>query len=525
MKSIRDITIEDVQDLFDSVIYSRGEEYFESGCVRSIEPLDSSTISGTVVGNQKYKVSVSLDHDGDLVCECTCPCDFNCKHAAALLLKWLSIKDATKHDLKTVKSGKKESIEDMLAKKSKDELIEVLKEAIATHPELKSLVRLDRKEMVARVRELFSDFEDWTNIGDVLKQLDTILQGIKKNKSSWDKELVHDMETCSAIITKWQENVDDDGEFGEFLEEWFLTLGEVFASTKPTKEEKRVFIQKVTIWIKKDDCGVETGYDKALVGMCSSKDDIALIQEIYRARKKDNDDDDDYYQGLYLELYDKLGLDEDYMSMARKSESPFNAINKLISLNRLEEALAECEKHKTGEDSEEIQDKKIEILTKLGRKPEQKKLLLAMVMKTGELDYALKLKKESTKTEWDGYKKKIVLDAKKKNRNSLLSRLYYHEQEYKDAYEHSKGMQDANYLELLAKKLSTDHPLLACGIFEKLCFVWINSGSGWPYKKAGHMLEAIKKLDKKGDIFNKTKAEIIRTHKKKYSLMEIIEKV
>ena len=55
--------------------------------------------------------------------------------------------------------------------------------------------------------------------------------------------------------------------------------------------------------------------------------------------------------------------------------------------------------------------------------------------------------------------------------------------------------------------------------------MWIDSGSGWPYKKAGKMLEAIKKLDKQENFFNKTKSKIISKHKKKYSLMEIIENV
>jgi len=91
-KTIKNVTIEDVQDLFDSIIYLRGEEYFESDCVKSIEPVDSSTLTGVVRGNQNYNVTITIDSDGDISCECSCPCDFNCKHAAALLLKWLSLK-------------------------------------------------------------------------------------------------------------------------------------------------------------------------------------------------------------------------------------------------------------------------------------------------------------------------------------------------------------------------------------------------------------------------------------------------
>ncbi|MBU0757575.1 MAG: hypothetical protein KKF44_05900 [Nanoarchaeota archaeon] len=43
-KSIKDITIEDIHVLFDSIIFIRGQEYFEEDFVKSIEALDSSNL-------------------------------------------------------------------------------------------------------------------------------------------------------------------------------------------------------------------------------------------------------------------------------------------------------------------------------------------------------------------------------------------------------------------------------------------------------------------------------------------------
>ena len=63
-KSLRVITIEDVQDLFDSIIYLRGEEYFEEGNVKSVEPVDSSTLTGVVRGNKNYNVTITIDSEG-----------------------------------------------------------------------------------------------------------------------------------------------------------------------------------------------------------------------------------------------------------------------------------------------------------------------------------------------------------------------------------------------------------------------------------------------------------------------------
>ena len=71
MKTIKDITIEDVQDLFDSVIFLRGEEYFEEDCVKSIEPVNTNTITGVVRGNQNYNVTISIDSEDDIICDCS----------------------------------------------------------------------------------------------------------------------------------------------------------------------------------------------------------------------------------------------------------------------------------------------------------------------------------------------------------------------------------------------------------------------------------------------------------------------
>jgi len=527
-KTIKNVTIEDVQDLFDSIIYLRGEEYFESDCVKSIEPVDSSTLTGVVRGNQNYNVTITIDSDGDISCECSCPCDFNCKHAAALLLKWLSLKKNV-GEIKQGATQRKETIKDVLNKKSKDDLIELLDEFIKKYPELKSLVKIERKEIVSKIRGFFSDFWDWDEVQDLISQLETILEGIKRNKSLWNRELLNEMEICSGIMVKGQENVHDEGDLGLFLEDWFLLYGEIFSSLRPSKQEKRDFMQKIIELITDDDYGLDSSFEKAFLGMCTSKEDIELVKEFHKPNQPEDEDyydgqEDDYKQ-FYLGLYNKIGCDDEYLKIARKSGFTLDVIDKLIALKRWEEALEECEKAKSKENFEDIENRRIEILRKLGRKDEVKKILLNLAKRTGDINYVLKLKKESEKDEWKSYFKHLISDSAKKNRNSLLSRIYFHENDFKNAFEYSKNIRDMNYLELLAKKLSNDYPLLSCEIFRKLCFSWVDSGSGWPYKKAGKMLEAIKKLDKQGKVFNKTKNEIISLHKKKYSLMEIIENV
>ena len=277
VKTINDIEIEDVHDLFDSVIFLRGEEYFEEGLVTLIEPINSCTITGTVRGNQTYNVSISIDADGDILCDCSCPCDFNCKHAAALLLKWLSIKKNYRKKLKQVKPHVKETLGQILAKKSKTELIELVETIVENNPELKSYVTIERKEIVTRVKKLFSNFWEWHEVRNLISQLETILEGIQNNKNQWNKDLFNEMKVCSSIMMDNVENVYDEGELSMFLGDWFQTYGEIFAQIRPTVKQKKEFIQTIVDWIDKDDYGLDGSYEQALFGMCTTIEDIVLI--------------------------------------------------------------------------------------------------------------------------------------------------------------------------------------------------------------------------------------------------------
>ncbi|MEK6960775.1 MAG: SWIM zinc finger family protein [Nanoarchaeota archaeon] len=524
IKTIKDITIEDIQDLFDSVIHLRGEEYFEEGLVISIEPLNTNTITGIVRGNQNYTVSVTID-DGNLICDCSCPCDFDCKHAAALLLKWLSIKNKQSASLKEGIPKAKESLQQSLAAKNKEELIDLLKAAIDKYPALKSLVHIERKAILSQIKNLFSEYWEWDEIQDLIFQLETILEGIRRNKASWDRNLWEEMKVCSEIMIKNIENVHDEGNLGIFWKDWFETYGEIFASTKPNKKEKVEFIQVALHWIERDDYGNEGSFEKALVGLCSTSEDVELIKEMRSKIKKKEYDEEDRYEELFLKLYEKAGMEEKYLEEAMRSGFTKELVDKLISLNRLEEALEACNKNKTKELSPDIEIRRLQLLRNLGQTPELKKSLLMLTKKLGNITYALQLKQESSAEEWRKYSREIINYSRNNNQHSFLSRFYYEEKDFKNAHEYSKNLRDAAYLELLAKKLSKEHPELASDLFKKLCFYFIGQGSGWPYQKAGKMLEALKKTDNAGGIFRRTKGEIVKTYGKKYSLMAIIEGV
>ena len=134
------------------------------------------------------------------------------------------------------------------------------------------------------------------------------------------------------------------------------------------------------------------------------------------------------------------GANDKFLELSRGKGFSLDSIDKLIQLGRFEEALKECEKQK--EFSEDIENRKIMLLKRFNRNKEAKELLLNLANKTGEIGYAKKLKNESTNKEWESYLKKLLDASKKKKWKEFVSRIYFNEEDYKNAYEYGKDLSD-----------------------------------------------------------------------------------
>ena len=67
---------------FDSTIWQRGREYYHEGLVGNVVKF-KNVIKAESYGNSTYRLEINLK-SGDM--KCSCPCDFSCKHLAALII-------------------------------------------------------------------------------------------------------------------------------------------------------------------------------------------------------------------------------------------------------------------------------------------------------------------------------------------------------------------------------------------------------------------------------------------------------
>jgi len=197
-------------------------------------------------------------------------------------------------------------ITQILKKKDKKELIFIIESFIEKYPKLESLIKIEKREITVKIKKLFSYFWKWNQVKDLIFQLDIILEGIKKDKRSWDKNLLNELEISADIMIDNQENVHGEDEIALFLEEWFEVIGGVFIRTKPSINEKKEFINKIYQLINKDDYGLSDSFEKALFIICKTKTDLELIKDILKPLESRYQKSKEHYELLYEELEENL---------------------------------------------------------------------------------------------------------------------------------------------------------------------------------------------------------------------------
>lgn len=130
------LTEAQIRALASEKVFERGESYYRDGAL--IEPLRQGLqLIAQCEGSEyePYRISVTLGAGGVAETSCTCPYDWGgiCKHVVALLLAYIY----TPQIFRVI-----EPLDQMLAGKSRDELIAIIQEVLRHKPHLISVVEL-----------------------------------------------------------------------------------------------------------------------------------------------------------------------------------------------------------------------------------------------------------------------------------------------------------------------------------------------------------------------------------------------
>lgn len=128
------LTEGDIRRYTDPGSFQRGYRYYLDGAI--LDPVrQENELRAECMGSQPlpYSVTVTLDEKGIADYECSCPRGGFCKHIVALLLTWIYKPES----FRVIPP-----LDELLAERSREELIALIKEMLARHPDLVRLVEL-----------------------------------------------------------------------------------------------------------------------------------------------------------------------------------------------------------------------------------------------------------------------------------------------------------------------------------------------------------------------------------------------
>src|SRR3989338_7148112 len=210
-----------LKKVFGETILERGRAYYKQGRVSNLLKI-GNTYTARVSGSHNYKVSVNLEGED---WRCNCPYDMgDCKHIVAVIL---AIQNAKK-----IRST--EDVEISLAKKSKEELVKLVREMMVREPKLNVLLLSGEQQILKKIKELdlADEEEEYKEFYEYFPDnLDEVMSDINKTGNK--------IELFLKLLQKVKEINESNENQGMAEDEIYLVFKEI--------EELKKKLQKIEI--------------------------------------------------------------------------------------------------------------------------------------------------------------------------------------------------------------------------------------------------------------------------------------
>jgi uncharacterized Zn finger protein len=238
MLSYPSITKSTIRSLVGSASFERGERYYRQGAIRNPR-VQGRQLKAQCLGTSahSYRVEVTFGDGNVAATDCSCPVGGGCKHVAALLLAWIAEQD----DFARV-----EETSTVLERRTKDELIALVRLMLARYPDLETLLELPLpnpskkhkpldaeliRRQVASVVDIESD--DWEGGPDVVRALVPMLDLAMQymDGKDWHNAATVYEIVAREVLDNYESLYDEDGEIGSLVNDCVEKLGQCLQAT------------------------------------------------------------------------------------------------------------------------------------------------------------------------------------------------------------------------------------------------------------------------------------------------------
>lgn len=361
--TIPKLSEEDVRSRVGTQSFERGYRYFHDGAIFDARR-QGMVLKAYCEGSQPqpYRVRVTFDPGGIQEAHCSCPVGGSgyCKHVAALLLTWLYCSG----DFREV-----EELDTTLERRSKGELIALIKQMLLRQPELEVLFETPlptsgkrrtpvdpetyRRQAATAFRHVGYEWGAEEGVADDLEATIEIGDGFVDQEDYASAAAVYQA-VAQEVLSHYEGFEDEGGELGEVVNDCVEGLGQCLASVKddPVTREGILHALFNIYHFDVDFGGVGLGDDVPnLILEHATPGERHTVADWVRAalppKEKDSWSDNWHrqeYGGFLLELEKEELDDEAYLSICRETGRLKDLVDRLLSLRRREEAAAEAEK-------------------------------------------------------------------------------------------------------------------------------------------------------------------------------------
>lgn len=341
-----------------AVSFQRGMNYFNQGAI--IDPrLQGQTINAGCFGSKNaiYRLQVTFGPSGIIAAKCSCPVgtDGSCKHIAALLLTWV---ENPKTFLEV------ENLSQALEKRTKAELIEIIQQMIRREPDLERILELplpgldpegrmlDVQAIEMQVEHAFYNHSLEWEIGaaeqylifNELQPLFELAEKFQAQNNTINSALIY--RTIAEIMLRYEDAVvqDEDGWLINLVEDCSEGLGSCLEEITDSVQRENIFktLLNIYIWDLKAG-GIGVGDQVPIILITNAR--TIELQFLYEMSEKALPELEAWavekLGSLMLEIQTDSS-DELYLNLCRRTGLIENLVDRLLSLNRLNEAIQEA---------------------------------------------------------------------------------------------------------------------------------------------------------------------------------------
>jgi len=482
MSELPFITLDEIRNRASDASYTRGESYYRNDSIFDTVRRGNQ-IEGYCAASsqpQPYRVRAVFNSYGIAETSCTCSYEYggDCKHIVALLLMYFHHPEYFEE---------RPPVADVLAERSKDELIALIRQMIDHSPELQSLIDrpvpakglqtpVDTASIRKELRRVLRDAPEW---GD--NRAEQTVNSIAKTAEEFASQ--GDWRNASVIYRAILEECvnqaeyfyyDEEGYYGGAVNDVVTKLCECLpALAEDDSERQTIFSSLLHIYLAEIEAGdIAADVPETILRYARKPDLPAVREQIEEAKKKAQKKS---YHEHTVKMYNEFLADLDLLDGANpeailerlRGEGMYSLlVGKLIEMKRLDEAVKVIEKHLT-QPHERLME--LPRLVVAGRDDDAVRLAKATLKRTNDeslMEWLLKRLKARGDTEdlfdwelrrmkadpnidyykelkavaqqlhkWDATRTDIVHDLETDKRYDVLTLIYLTEEAWNDAWE------------------------------------------------------------------------------------------